>query len=257
MKEADRSTVGLLIIGDEILSGKREDKHFRQVVAMLAARGIPLGWAQVLGDDATVIAEALRTARARGDIVLSCGGIGATPDDQTRQAAALAFGRDLARHAEAVAIMIEHYGAEQATPNRLRMAEFPQGAALIPNPVNHIAGFSIEHCYFVPGFPEMAWPMLEWVIDGPLASLHDVEPPVERRLIVRGTTGESDLLDIMERLLTDFPGIRLSSLPTRGTREQRRIEFGVKGRAAQADAAFAQLYRDLIARGDLDVERVD
>jgi molybdopterin-biosynthesis enzyme MoeA-like protein len=82
--------IGLLIIGDEILSGKREDKHLPKVIALLAARGLALAWARYVGDDRDRITATLRDAYAGGDLVFSCGGIGATPDDHTRQAAAAA-----------------------------------------------------------------------------------------------------------------------------------------------------------------------
>ena len=129
--------VGLMVVGDEILSGKRQDKHFSRVVSLLAERGIELSWAHFVRDDAAAIAEVLRKAMARGDAVLSCGGIGATPDDQTRQGAALAFGLEIARHPEAAATIERQYGAS-AAPNRLKMADFPAGASLIPNPVNQV-----------------------------------------------------------------------------------------------------------------------
>jgi len=137
--------VGLFVIGDEILSGKRQDKHLPRVIAMLAERGIALSFAQFLGDDQEQIAQAIRDSRARGDLLLSCGGIGATPDDRTRQAAALAFGVPVVRHAEGVALIVNEYG-DRAFPSRVLMADFPEGAGLIPNPVNRVAGF-----YLAPG----------------------------------------------------------------------------------------------------------
>jgi molybdopterin-biosynthesis enzyme MoeA-like protein len=230
-------TLGLLVIGDELLSGKRADKHLPQVIALLAARGMALGWAQFLGDDEAQIAAALEQARARGDTVLSCGGIGATPDDCTRQAAARAFGVPLLPHPEGVARIEAEYG-ERAYPNRVLMAHFPQGAGLIPNPVNRVAGFSIGQCYFVPGFPEMAWPMLEWVLDHPLRGLHRAEPPVEYSLRAYGSS-EGDLLELMEATLREFPAVKLASLPYRGDAARpRHIEFGIKGPGAAAAAAF-------------------
>ncbi len=247
-------TLGLLVIGDELLSGKRGDRHLPKVIELLRARGISLCWAQFLGDDEAQIAEALAAARRRGDVVLSCGGIGATPDDRTRQAAALAFGVPLVAQPEALALIEAEYGAK-AHPNRVLMAQFPQGAGIIPNPVNRVAGFSIGDCYFVPGFPEMAWPMLEWVLDGPLKFLHDAAPAMEFRLRVIGTSGEGDLLDLMEATLARFPGIKLSSLPSRGTPGQpRHIEFGIKGPAELAAIAFVWFRARLVERGDVEIE---
>ena len=232
------AAIGLLVIGDELLSGKRADRHLPKVVALLAVRGMHLAWAQFLGDDEAQIAAGLAAARERGDVVLSCGGIGATPDDCTRQAAARAFGVPLLPHPEGVALIEAEYGA-RAHPNRVLMAHFPAGAGLIPNPVNRVAGFSIGDCYFVPGFPEMAWPMLEWVLDGPLKPLHQAEPPVEYSLRSLGSSAEGDLLELMEAVLREFPVVKLSSLPFRGDGSRpRHIEFGIKGPREAAAAAF-------------------
>lgn len=138
-------SIGLLIVGDELLSGKRPDKHLPKVIEMLGARGITLEWAHFAGDDEEQIAAVIRAARGRGDVLLSCGGIGGTPDDRTRQAAARAFDVPIARHPEALAIIERQYG-EKAYPNRVLMADFPLGAGLIPNPINNIAGFYIGTC---------------------------------------------------------------------------------------------------------------
>ena len=246
--------LGLLVIGDELLSGKRSDRHLPKVIELLAARGIALGWAHFLGDDEAQIAEAIRAARGRGDFVLSCGGIGATPDDRTRQAAALAFEVPIETQTEALALIEAEYGAK-AYPNRALMAQFPKGASIIPNPVNRVAGFSIGDCYFVPGFPEMAWPMLEWVLDGPLKALHDAAPPQEFRLRAIGTRGEGDLLELMEATLARFPGTKLSSLPSRGLPGRpRHIEFGIKGQAELAALAFVWFRARLLERGDVEIE---
>src|SRR6478609_445955 len=138
--------IGLIIIGDEILSGKRQDKHLSKFIELLAARGLSLDWAQYLGDDRAHITAQLRLAFASGDQVISCGGIGATPDDHTRQAAAAALERPLALHPEARELIwqrITQMAAEQGssadpehpdTLRRLEMGVFPAGAEIIPNP---------------------------------------------------------------------------------------------------------------------------
>ncbi|MBI2382880.1 MAG: competence/damage-inducible protein A [Gammaproteobacteria bacterium] len=252
--DAAFSRVGLFVIGDEILSGKRQDKHLPKAIELLRARGASLSWAQFLPDDEAAIAAAIGASRARGDVVLSCGGIGATPDDCTRQAAARAFGVPLTRHAEAQRLIERQYGV-QAHPHRVLMADFPQGAGLIPNPVNRVAGFFLERHYFVPGFPEMAWPMLEWVLDTECRDLHRSDPPVEYTLRVLGTSGEADLLELMQELLRMFPGVRLSSLPFRGDATRpRHIEFGLRGTRREAARAFAFLRRRLAERPGAQVE---
>lgn len=230
--------IGLHVVGDELLSGKRQDKHLPKIIELLKTRGLALDYARFIGDDEAQIAEAIGEARAKNSVLLSCGGIGATPDDKTRQAAARAFGVPLHVHAEALRLIEQQYG-DKAHPHRALMAEFPQGADLIPNPVNKVAGFSVGHCYFVPGFPEMAWPMLEWVLDTRLRHLHNAEPPVEFSLRALGSAREGDLLDLMERVLAEYPGVKLSSLPFRGNAERPpHIEFGIRGPRAQAAGAF-------------------
>lgn len=237
--------VGLLVIGDEILSGKRQDRHMPFVIDQLAARGMALDYVRFIGDDAPAIAAAMRDARHRGDLLLSCGGIGATPDDCTRQAAALAYDLPLLRHPEGEALIVTEYG-DKAFPNRVLMADFPQGATLIPNPINRVAGFSIGHTHCVPGFPEMAWPMLEWVLDTLYRHLHNAAPAVEYRLRVMGTAGEGDLLALMQATLAAHPGLKLSSLPCRGDAQRpRHIEFGFKGPPEMARAGFEMFHRGL------------
>ena len=246
--------VGLFVIGDEILSGKRQDRHLSQVIALLAARGMNLDWARFLGDDIQAIAEAVRHSRVHGDLVLSCGGIGATPDDVTRQAAALGLDRALVRHPEGEALIVAEYG-ERARPHRVLMADFPGGAGLIPNPINRVAGFFVEHLHFVPGFPDMAWPMLEWVLDTRYAHLHQAAPPVEYSLRVIGSAAESDLLELMESTLARHPGLKLSSLPFRGDAQRpRHIELGVRATQPVAAAAYHYLHAQLQARADLVIE---
>ncbi|MBL6751022.1 MAG: competence/damage-inducible protein A [Nevskia sp.] len=233
------AAVHLFIVGDEILSGKRQDRHLPKVIGLLAARGLELARVELLPDDEAAIARSIARVAAEGGVLLSCGGIGATPDDCTRQAAARAFGVPIEPHTEGVALIEAEY-AGRAHPNRVLMAHFPRGAGLVPNPVNRVSGFSMGRCYFVPGFPEMAWPMLEWVLDNPLQHLHRSQAPVEYSLRAFGTRGEGDLLELMESTLREFPQVKLSSLPAIGDATRpRHIEFGIKGPGAAAAAAFA------------------
>ena len=246
-------SIGLIIIGDEILSGKRTDQHFPKVVQLLAARGLQLGWAEYLGDERDRIADTLRRTFASGDMVFCCGGIGATPDDHTRQAAAMAAGLPLVLHEEGKRLIQQrilqmareagHEADLEAPENlqRLQMAEFAEGAALIPNPYNNVPGFAIGTHYFVPGFPVMAWPMIEWVLDTHYADLFHREQRAEHAVLVY-ETAESLLTPMMVELEAAFPRIKVFSLPSVGDAQTRRhIELGVKGEPEQAAAAFAQL----------------
>lgn len=253
-------TFGLIIIGDEILSGKRSDKHFTKVIELLSARGLQLGWAEIIGDDPTRITATLQRTMASGDVVFCCGGIGATPDDHTRQCAAAALGVELELHPEAKVLiqqritkMSEEAGqaVDLSTPDhlhRLKMGEFPRGANIIPNPFNQIPGFSTLHHYFVPGFPVMAEPMIAWALDTHYAHLfHQHE--FEENAVLVFEIAESVLTPLMEQLETDFPLVKVFSLPSVGNHQIRRhIELGVKGDPAQVKQAFAIMLQDLDSR---------
>ncbi len=241
--------IHLLITGNEQLSGKRQDKHFVHVIGLLKTRGLGLTQVTFLGDDEARIAAVIADSVRRGDILLCCGGIGATPDDRTRQACAAAFEVAIERHVEGAALIVAQYG-ERAQSARMLMADFPKGAKLIPNPVNRVSGFSMGDCHFVPGFPEMAWPMLEWVLDTHYRHLHDATPAVEYLLRATGNAAESDLLDLMEAVIGSHPGLEFSSLPFRGRDDvEPHIEFGFKGPERLAASAYRQFEAGLKAKG--------
>ena len=243
---AEASRIGLLIVGDEILSGRRQDKHLAHVIEVFRPRGLALSWVQYLGDDEELLARQLRQIRDSGDICFCFGGIGGTPDDRTRQAMARAHDLPLERHPGAVAEIEARFG-EQAYPVRILMAELPQGAALIPNPYNRIPGFSLGHIHCVPGFPVMAWPMLEWLLDNQYAHLQE-EPDVQLLLTVSDVV-ESDIVMLMTELQAAYPTVKLSSLPHFLPEKGRQIEFGVYGKAEQAKALFHELQTALTQKG--------
>ena len=245
-RAASPPAIGVVIVGDEILSGKRADKHLPHAIETLGARGLALAWASYAGDDRGRLTALYRDSFARGDLVFSFGGIGATPDDHTRQAAAAALGVPLARHPEAVAEIEARFGAE-AYPHRVLMAEFPAGATIVPNPFNRIAAFSVREHHFLPGFPQMAWPMMDWVLDTRYPALRG-EKPVERAVAVYDA-GESQLLPLMDENVARFPRVKLFSLPAFLPDGGRRIELGVRGPATDADAAFAHLLDGVKASG--------
>ena len=254
--------IGLIIIGDEILSGKRIDKHFSKAVELLSARGMQLGWAEYLGDDPARITATLQRTLASDDIVFSFGGIGATPDDHTRQCAAAALGVSLVRHPEAKTL-IEQRITEMAAASgqdprldapenqhRLKMGEFPQGASIIPNPYNKIPGFSVKTSdtgghHFVPGFPVMAHPMVEWVLDAVYPHLFHQVAWQEKSVYVYEAM-ESTLTPLMETVESAYPLVKVFSLPSVGDAQTRRhIELGVKGDPAQVASAYEQLLAGL------------
>lgn len=255
---------GLIVIGDEILSGKRADKHMPKVIELLAARGLALDWMECVGDSPARITAVLRRALASGDVVFSCGGIGATPDDHTRQCAASALGVDLVLHPEAEALITERMhdmARQQGTVyeperpenvHRLNMGVFPVGASIIPNPYNKIPGFSCTGAgggavHFVPGFPVMAWPMIEWVLEAHYHDRFKAGSWIEQSLIVFGAL-EATLTPLMEQLEREHPGIKVFSLPSVDHPQYgRHIELGVKGTPEQVVRAWPQLLSGLAA----------
>ncbi|WP_372828179.1 competence/damage-inducible protein A [Polaromonas sp.] len=288
---------GLVIVGDEILSGKRADKHMPKVIELLGARGLQLSYADYVGDDpariTAVLARAFAAARESGDVVFSCGGIGATPDDHTRQCAAAALGVELALHPEAERLIRERMqdiAKEQGVAyepdrddniHRLNMGTFPAGVDIIPNPYNKIPGFSCfvdptqpgprnglrpaagaaapsggrellevsdrGGVHFLPGFPVMAWPMMEGVLDTHYAHLHQKSAYIEKSVIVMGAM-EAALTPLMLAIEAGHSGVKVFSLPSVDHAVYgRHIELGVKGTPGAVNAAFPALLAGLHA----------
>ena len=236
---------GILLIGDELLTGKRQDSHLRHVIDTLRPRGLSLDWAHTLGDVPARITATLRETLAGDDVVFCFGGIGATPDDHTRAAAAAAAGRPLEPHAGALAEIEARFGHEGCAARR-ELARLPAGSTLIPNPVNRVPGFSLDQHHFLPGFPVMAWPMLDWLLDTHYAD-RCREPDIELRLIAPRAS-EGELLELMNRFVAAHPDVTFSSLPHIGS-DERHIEFGVRGPAGRVHPAFAAWCEALAAQG--------
>lgn len=257
---------GLIIVGDEILSGKRQDKHLAKVIELLDARGLQLSWARYAGDERGRITADLRDAFASGAAVFSCGGIGATPDDHTRQCAAAALGVPLALHPQARELILERMrdvATEQGLPfepdrpdnvHRLEMGVFPAGAEIIPNPYNKIPGFSCTGpaggaVHFVPGFPVMAWPMIETLLDTRYAPLHGLGRLAEQSVIVPGAM-EATLTPLMQAVEAAHPGVKVFSLPSVDHPVHgRHIELGVKGAPPAVPDAYRMLRSGLAQLG--------
>lgn len=259
-------TIGLIVIGDEILSGKRVDKHLPKLIELLGERGLQLGWAEYVGDDRERITAVLARAFASTDVVFSTGGIGATPDDHTRQCAAAALGVPLVLHPEAKALIRERmmdtarekglpYEPERADNlHRLNMGMFPAGARIIANPYNKIPGFSCDGpgggtVHFTPGFPVMAWPMMAWVLDTYCADWSSQGAWQEKSVIIFGAM-EAALTPVMERVEAAHPQIKVFSLPSVDHPEHgQHIDLGVKGPAAAVGPAYADLREWLLPFG--------
>ena len=232
-----KTTFGAVIVGDEILSGKRKDGHLEFISNTLAKRGGQLDWVRIVGDDIEEQALTYRQTLASENIVFSFGGIGATPDDLSRQAAAKAFAIPLEYHPEGVEILQARFG-DDFNRRRYQLINFPAGSALIPNPVNEVPGFSLLNHHFVPGFPNMAHPMVEWVLDTYYSDIFLDAPKIERLLKVSGVY-ESELIPIIEQILTEHADIKVSCLPQ--SNHTAEAELGLKGEQEQVDAAYSRL----------------
>lgn len=231
---------GALIIGDEIMRGKRRDVHFEKLREVFAVRGLKLDWVQFLGDDRALLIKTLQRTLAGSDAVFSFGGIGATPDDHTRQAAAAAADVPLLLHPEAE-VLIRARMAEtnqDVTEGRLNMGVFPEGSRIVPNPYNRIPGFSYAHHHFFPGFPVMAHPMLEWCLDNYYSALFHLHAEAEASIRV-WEGNEGAMTPLMQEVEARYPSLKVFSLPFVGTDEiKRHVELGVRGAPAEVGPAM-------------------
>jgi molybdopterin-biosynthesis enzyme MoeA-like protein len=184
-------------------------------------------------------------------VVFSCGGIGVTPDDHTRQAAAEAAGVPLVLHPEAEAEIRARMAEmnQEVTRARLELGTFPAGSRIIPNPFNRIPGFSCGDHHFLPGFPQMAWPMAEWVLDTYYRDRFNAIAETEAAIVVwEGLEGQ--LLDLMRRIEASYPGLVVFSLPSFGSENLRRhVELGVRGSPAAVPAAMAEIEAEVARLG--------
>jgi molybdopterin-biosynthesis enzyme MoeA-like protein len=242
---------GAVIIGDEILSGKRQDKHFEKIAALLGQRGLRLSWVDYLGDDRQRLAATYRRTMAAGDVVFSCGGIGNTPDDHTRQAVAAALGVGLELHPDGYRELQARFpGVDEITDKRKLLVTFPAGVKIIPNPFNRIPGFMVNEHYFVPGFPQMAHPMIEWALETFYRDQFKASgATVEKAFLLTGASAyESALLDLMEAIVAAYPTLRLFSLPSMKDGERRHLELGVEGDPQLVDQAMADIRQEVERR---------
>jgi molybdenum cofactor synthesis domain-containing protein len=151
----------VLLIGDELLSGRTQDTNLRTIAEYLAPLGIQVGEARVVSDEPDEIVAAVNALRARYAYVFTTGGIGPTHDDKTADAVAAAFGVSIGVRADARAILEAHYGTSDINEARLRMARIPEGASLIANPVSKAPGFQLGNVFVLAGVPSIMRAMLE------------------------------------------------------------------------------------------------
>ena len=237
----------LVIIGTEILNGRREDKHFTFVRDELAKYGHELFASFVIKDDKELIENTYTLIKNDKDAVMfSFGGIGSTPDDLTREIAAKVFrGLPLVVHKKFKQDIIEKF-QEAAYPHRIHMAELPQDAELLFNPVNNMSGFSLDKKYFfVPGFPSMAHPMIKDVL-----RKHFSHAEKRYRLTLLADTSEESLITLMQQLPTE---IELSSLPM-FVEGRPKVELSLSATDKEALEHYFSLFKKELQKRNINYE---
>lgn len=238
-------TAALVVIGDEILSGRTQDKNIAQLATWLNAQGIRLREVRVVADVEAAIVEAVNTLRARNDYCFTTGGIGPTHDDITVDAVAAALGVGVVIHPQARAVLEAHYAkrGETLTDARLRMARVPEGAELIPNRMSGAPGIRIGNVFVLAGVPHIAAGML----DALTGELEGGLPVVSRT--IGCWVPESEIADLLAKTERAFEGVAIGSYPF--FREGRvGANFVIRATAqAVVDACAEALIGGLCAAG--------
>jgi len=238
------STAALMIVGNEILSGRTRDANLQFLGEQLNELGIRMMEARIVADIPEAIVEAVNTLRSRYDYVFSTGGIGPTHDDITAECIAKAFGLPFGPNAEAVAILNARYeNPEDRTPARYRMANTPEGASLIYNPVSGAPGFQIENVFVMAGIPRV----MQGMFDGIKSQLKGGKPLVSRT--VRSDVPEGKVGGPLGELQAKHPDIDIGSYPfsrdgTPGSNIVVRAED-----PAMADKVIAEVFDLLTSLG--------
>ncbi len=242
----DTVTAAVLLIGDELLSGRTKDKNLGYIAEYLTNMAIELREARLVSDDEGDIVEALNALRARYDYVFTTGGIGPTHDDITADCVAKAFGVGIDHHPEAVKLLEERYAKTDWELNeaRMRMARIPDGATLVYNPVSTAPGFKIENVYVMAGVPEVMRAMM----DNIAPTLRQGMPVLSRT--VTAYIGEGDLAPGLASVQEEFPEVSMGSYPF-----QEDSKFGAKlvlrskdeSALERAEAAVAGMVAELYA----------
>ena len=237
-------TAALVVIGDEILSGRTQDKNVAQIAQWLNVQGIRLAEVRVVADSEEAIVEAVNTLRARNDYLFTTGGIGPTHDDITVDAIAVALGTGVVHHPQAVAVLERYYATRGgATEARLRMARVPEGADLIENRLSGAPGIRIGNVFIMAGVPHITAGML----DALTGTLEGGRPVVSKT--IGCWVAESEVADVLRAAEKAHEGVAIGSYPF--FREGRvGANFVVRSPdEALVDACLADLTRALEAAG--------
>ena len=202
-------TAAIIVIGDEILSGRTKDKNIGWLAEQLGAQGIKLCEARVIADVEEVIITTVQQMSRQYDLVFTSGGIGPTHDDITTASIAKAFDKEVIRHPDAEAVLIKHYENTDLEFNaaRQKMADIPMDADLIDNPLSAAPGFILENVHVLPGVPSILQAMFEGLKERLPGGI------VMTRLTVQCEIGEGTIATIMESVQRDFAGVSVGSYP--------------------------------------------
>jgi molybdenum cofactor synthesis domain-containing protein len=207
MAEAEISTAAVLVIGDEILSGRTKDKNVGYIADRLTEVGIDLKQVRIVSDERDEIVDALNALRSRYTYVFTTGGIGPTHDDITADSVAAAFDVPIAVDQRAVDVMLERYEQSELTEARLRMARIPEGAELIANPVSKAPGFNIGNVFVMAGVPSIMHAMMDDVVPRLKAGR------IVHSLSIEAGMGEGAVAKQLSALQDAFPDISIGSYP--------------------------------------------
>ena len=233
-------TAGIVVIGDEILSGRTRDINIQQIAEFLAPLGVQVREARVVSDDQDAIVEAVRAMSARYDYAFTTGGIGPTHDDITADAVAAAFGRSIDIRDDAREVLVDWYAKSKTelTDARMRMARIPDGASLIDNPVTGAPGFQLENVFVLAGVPRIARGMLEDV-----AERIEGGTPVKAVSVRIEGAREGDLAARLSELADAHPEVSIGSYPWFEEDEEGGLRRGVALVARSTDEAALESVR--------------
>ena len=230
-------TAAMLVIGDEILSGRTRDSNMYHLAGELTRHGVDLKEVRVVSDDQEAIVAAVRALAAAHDVVFTSGGIGPTHDDITADAVAAAFGRTIDVRDDARALLVKHWESRgvELTEARLRMARIPDGATLIDNPVSIAPGFTVENVHVMAGVPAV----FEAMVASVLPTITGGQPLMSQTLRIE--RGEGEIAGPLGQLAAEFPDLSIGSYPYQqnGVYGANIVIRGTDG--GQIDAAMTKL----------------
>ena len=249
MSQSEALTAAILVIGDEILSGRTQDTNSHTIARFLLPFGIDLKEIRVVGDVEEEIVKALNALRSRYTYVFTTGGIGPTHDDITADAVAKAFGVGIAVHPEALQLLLTRIKPEDMNEMRRRMARIPFGASLVRNSVSAAPGFQLENVFVLAGVPMIMRAMLE-----------DVAPRLRHGQVVHSATvaariTEGSIAAELARIQDGFPSLAIGSYPTY-QENGFGVQLVVRGRDAHAVEKAAQAVEELVRKAGGEPWRV-